>query len=180
VAPSARSPARPSGKSAVQPVTTPAAEPADEFGDLDSLAEKADAEDKQAQKSLEVMATEAGVSKDAVKKARSWADVAALITAAGQPDDEEEEEVEDEDEDEGTEVTEGGSPDDGDEEEDQWDGPVVGDMYSYRIGKRLADVEVLEVNAARQTVTVKNYSEPKGPPLKGVKWSQLIRKPPTE
>jgi hypothetical protein len=41
---------------------------------------------------------------------------------------------------------------------------VVGDMYSYRIGKKLVDVEVLEVNAARQTVTVKNYSEPKGPP----------------
>jgi hypothetical protein len=178
VAPSARSPARPSGKSAVQPVTTPAAEAVDEFGDLDSLAEKADAEDKQAQKSLEVMATEAGVPKDAVKKARSWADVAALIAAAGQPDDEEEEEGGDEDE--STEVTEGGSPDDSDEEEDEWDGPVVGDMYSYRIGKRLADVEVLEVNAARQTVTVKNYSEPKGPPIKGVKWSQLIRKPPTE
>jgi hypothetical protein len=178
VAPSARSPARPSGKSAVQPVTTPAAEAVDEFGDLDSLAEKADAEDKQAQKSLEVMATEAGVPKDAVKKARSWADVAALIAAAGQPDDEEEEEGGDEDE--STEVTEGGSPDDSDEEEDEWDGPVVGDMYSYRIGKKLADVEVLEVNAARQTVTVKNYSEPKGPPIKGVKWSQLIRKPPTE
>jgi hypothetical protein len=35
---------------------------ADEFSDLDSLAEKADAEDKQAQKSLEAMATEAGVA----------------------------------------------------------------------------------------------------------------------
>jgi hypothetical protein len=57
---------------------------------------------------------------------------------------------------------------------------VVGDMYSYRIGKKLADVEVLEVNAARQTVTVKNYSEPRGPSIKGVKWAQLIRKPPTE
>jgi hypothetical protein len=122
----------------------------------------------------------AGVPKEAVKKARSWADVAALIAAANQPGDEEEEEVGDEDE--STEGTEEASPDDSneDEEEDQWDGPVVGDMYSYRIGKRLADVEVLEVNAARQTVTVKNYSEPKGPPIKGVKWDQLVRKPPTE
>jgi hypothetical protein len=202
VAPSARPtthPATPpagrsSGKPATHPATPPAEEPAlepsslrssgheayaDEFGDLDSLAEKADAEDKQAQKSLEVMATEAGVPRDAVKKARSWADVAALIAAANQPVDEEEEEVEDEDE--GTEVTEGGSPDESDDgEEDEWDGPVVGDMYSYRIGKRLADVEVLEVNAVKQTVTVKNYSEPKGPPIKGVKWEQLVRKPPTE
>jgi hypothetical protein len=177
--PATPSAGRPSGKPVAQPVTTPAAEAVDEFGDLDSLAEKADAEDKQAQKSLEAMAMKVGVPREAVKKARSWADVAALITAAGQPDDEEEEEVEDEDE--GTEVTEEASPDDSDDgEEDEWDGPVVGDMYSYRIGKRLADVEVLEVNAARQTVTVKNYSEPKGPPLKGVKWSQLIRKPPTE
>jgi hypothetical protein len=125
------------------------------------------------------MATEAGVPKDAVKKARSWADVAALIAAAGQPGDEEEEEVEDEDE--STEGTEEGSPDDSEEEEeDQWDGPVVGDMYSYRVGKKLVDVEVLEVNAARQTVTIKNYSEPKGSPIKGVKWAQLIRNPPTE
>jgi hypothetical protein len=203
VAPSSRTSARPAtplagspfGKAVAQPVAPPAAEPtlepsslrssgheayADEFSDLDSLAEKADAEDKQAQKSLEVMATEAGVPKDAVKKARSWADVAALIAAANQPGDEEEEEVGDEDE--STEDTEEASPDDSneDEEEDQWDGPVVGDMYSYRIGKKLVDVEVLDVNAARQTVTVKNYSEPKGPPLKGVKWSQLIRKPPTE
>jgi hypothetical protein len=98
-------------------------------------------------RALEAMATEAGVPREAVKKARSWADVAALITAAGQPGDEEEEEVEDEDE--GTEGTEEGSSDDSDEEEeDEWDGPVVGDMYSYRIGKKLADVEVLEVNAS--------------------------------
>jgi hypothetical protein len=126
------------------------------------------------------MATQAGVPKEAVKKARSWADVAALIAAAGQLGDEEEEEGGDEDE--STEGTEEASPDDGndDEEEDEWDGPVVGDMYSYRIGKRLADVEVLEVNAVKQTVTVKNYSEPKGPPIKGVKWDQLVRKPPTE
>lgn len=187
VAPSAR-PATlfagsPSGKSAAKPVAPPAAEPTDEFSDLDSLAEKADAEDKQAQKSLEVMATEAGVPKDAVKKARSWADVAALIAAAGQLGDEEEEEegTEVEDEEEVTEGTGEASPDDSDdEEEDEWDGPVVGDMYSYRVGKKLVDVEVLEVNATRQTVTVKNYSEPKGPPIKGVKWSQLIRKPPTE
>jgi hypothetical protein len=183
VAPSAR-PATifagsPLGKPPAQPVASPTAEPADEFGDLDSLAEKADAEDKESQKSLEAMATEAGVPKDAVKKARSWADVAALIAAAGQPGDEEEEEVEDEDE--STEGTEEGSPDDSEEEEeDQWDGPVVGDMYSYRVGKKLVDVEVLEVNAARQTVTVKNYSEPKSPPIKGVKWTQLIRNPPTE
>jgi hypothetical protein len=182
VAPSASSPARPSGKRVAQPAAPPAAEVVDEFGDLDSLAEKADAEDKESQKSLEAMAMKVGVPREAVKKARSWADVAALIAAANQPGDEEEEEVGDEGEDESTEVTEEGSPDDsnGDEEEDQWDGPVVGDMYSYRIGKRLADVEVLEVNAARQTVTVKNYSEPKGPPIKGVKWDQLVRKPPTE
>jgi hypothetical protein len=178
VAPYSRSPARPSGKPVAQPVAPPA-EVVDEFGDLDSLAEKADAEDKESQKSLEAMATQAGIPKEAVKKARSWADVAALIAAANQPGDEEEEEGGDEDE--GTEVTEGGSPDESDDgEEDEWEGPVVGDMYSYRIGKRLADVEVLEVNAVKQTVTVKNYSEPKGPPIKGVKWSQLIRKPPTE
>jgi hypothetical protein len=169
---------RPSGKPPVQPVAPLAGEPVDEFGDLDSLAEKADAEDKEAQRTLEAMATSAGVPKDAVKKAHSWADVAALIAAASQPGDEEEGEVEDENED--TEVPEEVSPDGGDEEEDEWDGPVVGDMYSYRIGKRLADVEVLEVNAAKQTVTIKNYSEPKGPPIKGVKWNQLIRKPPTE
>jgi hypothetical protein len=186
VAPSARPTARPvtppagrpSGKPSSQPVAPLAAEPVGEFGDLDSLAEKADAEDKESQKSLEAMATEAGVSREAVKKARSWADVAALI-AAGQPGDEEEEEVEVEDE--GTEGTEEGSSDDSDdEEEDEWEGPVVGDMYSYRIGKKLADVEVLEVNAARQTVTVKNYSDPRGTQIKGVKWEQLIRKPPTE
>jgi hypothetical protein len=175
---------RPSGKPAAQPVASPAAESTDEFGDLDSLAEKADAEDKESQKSLEAMATQAGVPKEAVKKARSWADVAALIAAAGQLGDEEEEEegTEVEDEEEVTEGTEEASLDDSDdnEEEDQWDGPAVGDMYSYRVGKRLADVEVLEVNAARQTVTVKNYSEPKGPPIKGVKWDQLVRKPPTE
>jgi hypothetical protein len=187
---------RPSGKPVAQPVVPPSAEPtlepsslrssgheayADEFGDLDSLAEKADAEDKESQKTLEAMATEAGVPKDAVKKARSWADVAALIAAAGQPGDEDEEEEESGDENESTEDTEEASPDDSDdEEEDGWDGPVVGDMYSYRIGKRLADVEVLEVNAVKQTVTVKNYSELKGPPIKGVKWAQLIRKPPTE
>jgi hypothetical protein len=183
VAPSARPatpPAgRPSGKPPAQPVASPAAEVVDEFGDLDSLAEKADAEDKESQKSLEAMATQAGVPKEAVKKARSWADVAALIAAASQPGDEEEEEGGDEDE--STEGAEEVSPDNSDDEaEDEWEGPVVGDMYSYRIGKRLADVEVLEVNAARQTVTVKNYSEPKGPPIKGVKWDQLVRKPPTE
>jgi hypothetical protein len=183
VAPSARPatpPAgRPSGKPPAQPVASPAAEVVDEFGDLDSLAEKADAEDKESQKSLEAMATQAGVPKEAVKKARSWADVAALIAAASQPGDEEEEEGGDEDE--STEGAEEVSPDNSDDEaEDEWEGPVVGDMYSYRIGKRLADVEVLEVNAVKQTVTVKNYSEPKGPPIKGVKWDQLVRKPPTE
>jgi hypothetical protein len=177
--PATTSAGRPSGKPVTQPVAPPETESVDEFGDLDSLAEKADAEDKQAQKSLEVMATQAGVPKEAVKKARSWADVAALIAAAGQPGDEEEEEGGYKNE--GTEVTEEGSPDESDDgEEDEWEGPVVGDMYSYRIGKRLADVEVLEVNAVKQTVTVKNYSDPKGPPIKGVKWDQLIRKPPTE
>jgi hypothetical protein len=173
----------PSGKPVTQPVAPSETESVDEFGDLDSLAEKADAEDKESQKSLEAMATQAGVPKEAVKKARSWADVAALIAAANQPGDEEEEEggTEVEDEDEGTEGTEEGSPDESDNgEEDEWEGPVVGDMYSYRIGKKLVDVEVLEVNAVKQTVTVKNYSEPKGPPIKGVKWDQLIRKPPTE
>jgi hypothetical protein len=123
VSPSVRSPTRPatpltggpSGKPVAQPVAPPETESVDEFGDLDSLAEKADAEDKQAQKSLEAMATEAGVPKDAVKKARSWADVAALIAAAGQPGDEEEEEGGDEDE--GTEVTEEGSPDESDDGE---------------------------------------------------------------
>jgi hypothetical protein len=187
VAPSARpatrpattSAGRPSGKPVAQPVAAPETESVDEFSDLDSLAEKADAEDKESQKSLEAMAMKVGVPREAVKKARSWADVAALIAAAGQPGDDDEEEEEVEDEGEGTEGTEEGSPDDS-EEEDEWDGPVVGDMYSYRIGKRLADVEVLEVNAVKQTVTVKNYSEPKGPPIKGVKWDQLVRKPPTE
>jgi hypothetical protein len=179
VAPSARPSARLSGKPPVQPTAPPAAEAVDEFSDLDSLAEKADAEDKESQKSLEAMAMKVGVPREAVKKARSWADVAALVAAANQPGDEEEEEVEDEEE--STEDTEEGSPDDSDEEEeDGWDGPVVGDMYSYRIGKKLADVEVLEVNVARQTVTVKNYSDPRGTHIKGVKWEQLIRKPPTE
>jgi hypothetical protein len=188
VAPSARPTARPaaplsgrpSAKPAIQPVAPSAVDAVDEFSDLDSLAEKADAEDKESQKTLEAMAAEAGVPREAVKKARSWADVAALIAAAGQPGDEGEEEVGDEDE--GTEDTEEASPDDGgdDGEEDEWDGPVVGDMYSYRVGKKLVDVEVLEVNAARQTVTVKNYSDPRGTPIKGVKWDQLVRKPSTE
>jgi hypothetical protein len=168
---------RHAGKPTTQPVASPTTEAVDEFGDLDSLAEKADAEDKESQKSLEAMAMKVGVPREAVKKARSWADVAALIAAANQPGDEEEEEVEDE----GTEVPEEESPDDNDdEEEDEWEGPAAGDMYSYRIGKRLVDVEVLEVDGHKQTVTVKNHSEPKGPPLKGVKWDQLIRKPPTE
>jgi hypothetical protein len=105
------------GKPVAQPVAPPAESLRnhsgyDEFSDLDSLAEKADAEDKESQKSLEAMAMKVGVPKEAVKKARSWADVAALIAAANQPGDEEEEEVE---EDEGTEGTEEGSQDDSDD-----------------------------------------------------------------
>lgn len=122
---------------------------APDAGDLDSLAERADAKKKSkdrdaAQAQLEQMAKDLGYAQDVIDNADNWAAVVEMIKA-GPPADEGAEEVEEEPAEE--------------VEEEESTGPAVGDVYRYarvdtktkKKGK-LEEYEITELTADGKAV----------------------------
>jgi hypothetical protein len=54
-----------------------------EFADIDSLATRAESGDEEAQKELTTLAIEAGITEESINGAKSWADVARMISGGG-------------------------------------------------------------------------------------------------
>lgn len=152
-----RGPARPAPAPTPPPQPEPVAEeqPAfSEFSDLESLVERAAADDGAAQEELTQLAAAAGVEEQALA-AQSWQEVAELIVAAQG----------------GEGVMDGqGLPGAGDGTEPAAEGewvPAVTEVYAYRPlvkGKPSPTqvlVEVVEVFEDSQTVTLKNTKNQK-------------------
>jgi hypothetical protein len=146
----------PRGK-APEPVE-PESEPAEEFNeftDPDSLAEKADINDQDAQAELTRLAIEAGMSDDAIAAA-SWQEMAEAVKAhaAG-----------------------GAVAEDEPAAEAAWE-PATGEVYLFaptdpKTKRKLkkVEVEVLAVDAAKKTVNVRSLDSKTS--YKGVKWDDL-------
>lgn len=138
-----------------------------EFGDLVSLADKADDGDKDAQAQLKKMALDAGVSPKDIKGADDWASVAAMIEEAGgdvaTEESEEAEEVEEEEE----------------QSEDVIQ-PDVGDVVLYhpidpttkKPSKKAVQCEVARVDERLQRVDLKLLDNPKKG-YKNVAWEAI-------
>ncbi len=138
----------------------PVQEEFDEFQDLDSLVERADADDEAAIKALTDQAKKAGISKKVINDS-SYADLAKLI--AGESVDEEETTEEEE-------VVE--------DEPQESTGPQVGEVFSYRpVDKatkkpgKATEVEIIEIDEESQTCRVKILAD--GKILKGVPLGKL-------
>ena len=144
-----------------------------EFQDIGSLVEQAEAEDQEARKKLVEMALAAGVEQEAIDGAEDWSAVAGLITGHT-------EEAGDE------ALPEGEIPEeDGEPEEEAW-APEKGEVYGYKplvkdpktkkVGraKKPTDCQVTGVDTDAETVTLKNNTDKKTI-YKDVKWSDLIR-----
>jgi hypothetical protein len=138
-----------------------ATEPFDEFGDLDSLATKADEDDAEAQSSLREMAEKAGITEEQVDEAENWVAVVELIRAGGKEDAEPEEAAEET------------------AEEVSWE-PVKEEVYHFRPidpkskkpVKKPVEVEIVSVDKKSKTVALKSLDDPKRT-WKGVKWDAL-------
>jgi hypothetical protein len=136
-----------------------ATEPFDEFGDLDSLAAKADEDDAEAQSSLREMAEKQGITEEQVDEAENWVAVVELIRAGGKGD---------------TEPEKAEEP-----EEVPWE-PVKEEVYHFRPVdpktkkpvKKPVEVEVVSVDKKSKTVALKSLDDPKRT-WKGVKWEAL-------
>lgn len=153
--------------------------------ELSDLAEKADADDGDAQKELEDRAKKAGISIKKVRAAESWEEVAKMISDAEEPEEEEEEEEEtdeeeSEDEEEETESDEEEEESDEEEEEsdeeeeeEDWE-PKVTEVYNYKPpkAKKAIEVEVKKVNKKAQTVDLLD-SDTQKKWFKGVSWDDL-------
>lgn len=117
----------------------------DEFGDLDSLQARAEADDDDAQQTLTNMAINAGASDEDVTNAKSWAEIVDMIT--------------------NTQGTEG----EREEEEEQPTVPEVGQVWNYRPTDprtrkpvtKSQECEVIKVDEAKGTVTLKNLNDQK-------------------
>jgi hypothetical protein len=159
-------PTAPAGKkSAAKPAPAPEPEEAaDEFGDLDGLAELAEGGDGKAQAQLKDFAVAQGIDADTVDEQKSWAAVAELIKGGGAPEEQEEEQQEE-------------------EEQEEDDGVVVGKVYNYfpmvKKGNKMVkaakavEVEVVSVNEAKETVTLKSLDNEKQKYM-GVPFAHLV------
>jgi hypothetical protein len=153
-------------------------EPFDEFGDVDSLVEKATAHDQKSQDALAEMAISNGYTEAEVYEAASWQDVADMAAGPAKADaeetgeeaEEQEEAVEEEAADEvseESETTEDGEPTE--EAVEEAIAPQVGDVFLYRpidpktkkAAKASVECQVLTVNARKRTVTLKNMATKK-------------------
>ncbi len=140
---------------AVEPDITETTTTFDEFGDLGSLVEAANAQDEEAATKLKEMALAAGVEEADVDAAGDWQEVADMITAAGAG---------------AEETVEPEGPAD----------PEVGQVFSYKPldpktkkpVKKSVQVEVISVDDNKKTVGLKNLATPKVI-YKGVKWDAL-------
>lgn len=138
-------------------------EPAfDEFGDLDSQAERADAGDDEAQGTLTDLALAAGLTNEDVDNAKSWAALAAMIVEAGEAGADDEI-----------------SSQEGQEEAPAEWAPEKEEVYRYapvnpktRKAGKPVECEVMSVDAASRTASLKNLDDGKTL-YKGVKWDQL-------
>jgi len=124
----------------------------DEFGDLDSLAEKAQADDKKATKDLTQKALDAGYELEAINNADTWQDVADWLKGGTTEESGEESTGETENE----ETSPAEVP------------PKTGEVFAYHpIGKnnkpslKPVDCIVTAVNPAKRTVSLKDPSNPK-------------------
>ena len=128
--------------------------------DLDALAEVADGDDEdaasEASEKLTALALEAGVDKAKVKKADNWASVVEMIREA---------------------QGEAGEEETAEEEEEESDAkiPEKGENYYYTVldskgkpiigankkPKKPVEVEVIAVDKAKETVTLKNLDDKK-------------------
>ena len=142
-----------------------APEPEPKEADLDELAALVDeSNDDDARQRLEELASEAGISEEAVGDAESWAAVVELIRGAGE-------------EKEGENANADGALDDKSAED--WV-PGVGEMYNFRPisaktkkpAAKPVEVEVTAVNKKLKTVDLKNNDDGKTV-YKGVKWDDL-------
>lgn len=152
----------------------------DEFGDLNSLAEKADVGDEEAIDELTTQALKVGVEQDDIDNASSWADVVALMTAPSE--EETEEEIGEESEEEGGEESA-----EEEEAETEWE-PKLGEVYFYtpvdpktkkaavnpRTKKPLkVTCEIKAVNTQKKTVDLKNLDDGKTL-YKTISWEDLM------
>jgi hypothetical protein len=155
-APTARRGRQPAPPPAPAPAPAPAAEeqPFDEFGDLDALAERADAgvaadtPDDDAEQALTDAATRAGLDESVVTNAPSWADLVEMIRG-------------------GVPAATEGRPADEPQGEGEWQ-PVVGEVHLYapvnprtkQPGKAV-ECEVSAVDEASQTCQLLNLADGK-------------------
>lgn len=143
-------------KKAPEPQPEPEAPAFSEDGDLDSLVQRANEDDPEAQETLAQMARDKGITDEQLKEAQTWKEVADLIEAPAQ---------------EGSEEPQA--------EEPEWQ-PGVNELYGYkpldpRTRKPLPSqvhVVVLEVNEDKQTVLLRNAKDTKVK-YKDVPWSSL-------
>lgn len=171
---------RASGKVAPTPQPQPEPEATSEFGDLESLVERASppTDDGEAQDELRRLANEVGITDDQVDKARNWQAVADLISQGAGTDDEE-----------GAVAGTGGA----DEDEPADDGasedvvepegkeaPGVGSPVRYRPvdprtskpQKRALECVVTAVNEAKGTADIRSLDNAKVV-FKAVPWEDL-------
>jgi hypothetical protein len=153
-------------KPAKEEVPTPE-ENFDDTGDLDSLAEAADADDQEAQNALTEQAIELGVTEKQLKKAKNWAAVVALIMEAkGTEEEAEEGEGEEADEEASEEGEEAGE---GEDEEEPEYVPAKGDIIGFKPvdpktkkpARKATEHEVLSVNTGKKLVTLKSLDSGK-------------------
>ncbi len=118
-----------------------------EFGDLDTLLKRANANDQKAAKELSEIAVKAGIPEEDVTNADSWDSVVQMITEANAGGDQQNDEA-------------GGAEGDGAEAVE------VGNVCQYRAtnpktkkpNAKMSDVEVVSINAKKQTATVKDLA----------------------
>lgn len=130
--PGTRAPAKPA------PAPEPEPEPFNEFETADDLLALITSGDEDAEQRLSDMATAAGISDEDIANAPDWATLAAMVNDAQQ-----------------------GSA--GELEADAGDEVTVGYVYSFLPpkGKKKVEVEVVSLNAAKKTATVKDLANPK-------------------
>lgn len=128
---------------------TPPNQQFDEFGDIDSLVERASSGDEKAGAELTEMAVSAGVPKSDVEDAADWEAVGVLIK---------------------DQQSEGAAVEEVDENDDPVDNetgkpvtPKIGTVYKYKGKgmKRAVDVECIKVNTKQSKCTLKDMSSEK-------------------
>jgi hypothetical protein len=138
-----------------------------EFADIDSLATRAESGDEEAQKELTTLAIEAGITEESINGAKSWADVARMLSG--------EEGV--------TQTTEEASGDQATEapeaEEPEKEQPYIDDVFMYsppsKGGRPSMPVKVVvtAVDGGKVTVDLRMMGNPKVT-WRDVPWAKLM------